>query len=104
VALNAELRTPSVDLLSMHTGLAAFFDAGDVAVRFRDLRPKQSAGVGLRILFPQFDRVVLRGDWAFPFEPPHGYRTFPGAFYIAYEQAFTMPALAYPTVMDPVPR
>jgi hypothetical protein len=104
VALNAEFRTPSVDILSMHTGLAAFFDAGDAGTRFRDLYLRQSAGLGLRVLFPQFDRVVLRGDWAFPFEPPHGYRTFPGTFYVAYEQAFGMPALESPTVMAPVAR
>jgi len=101
VALNAEFRTSSVDLLSMHTGLVAFFDAGDVPARFRDIRLKQSAGIGLRILFPQLDRVVLRGDWAFPFEPPHGYRTFPGTLYVAYAQAFDMPALASPSVMVP---
>ena len=101
VALNAEFRTSSVDILSMHTGLAAFFDAGDVTARFRDIYLRRSAGIGLRILFPQFDRVVLRGDWAFPFQPPHGYQTFPGTLYIAYAQAFDVPGLASPTVMAP---
>ena len=101
VAVNAEARTRSIDILSAQCGLAAFYDAGDAQQRYADLSFRQSVGVGLRILFPQADRVVLRADWAFPFQPAPGYATFPGAFYIAFDQAFPMPGLATPTVMSP---
>jgi hypothetical protein len=101
VALNAEFRTRSVDILSAQTGLAAFYDAGDAADDYADLHLRQSAGIGIRILFPQADRVVLRGDWAFPFTPVPGYATFPGAFYITFDQAFSLPGLSTPTVTSP---
>jgi hypothetical protein len=101
VALNAEFRTRSVEILSVHSGLAVFYDAGDVTRRLRDVFLRQSAGLGVRFLAPQFDRVVLRADWAFPFNPVHGYRTFPGAIFVGFDQAFSVPVLATPTVMDP---
>jgi hypothetical protein len=99
VAVNPEFRTDSVDILSMHTGLAAFYDLGAAADGFGDLSFLQSLGVGLRILFPYFDRTVFRIDWGFPLTP--GYATFPGAVYVAFGQAFPMPELETPTVMDP---
>ncbi len=101
VALNAEFRTRSIDILSVHSGLAVFYDAGDVGERLRDVFLHQSAGLGLRFVAPQFDRVVLRADWAFPFNPVHGYQTFPGAVFVGFDQAFGVPVLATPTVMDP---
>ena len=101
VALNVEFRTRSLDLFSVHSGLAAFFDAGDAAEDFRHLYLRQSAGIGLRFLVPELDRVVLRADWAFPFEPAPGYTTFPGTFYLTYEQAMSMPGLDTPTVTRP---
>ncbi len=101
VAFNAELRTRSVDILSAQTGLALFYDTGDAGQRLDELYLVQSAGLGVRFLFPQADRVVLRADWAFPFNPTPGYQTFPGAFYIGFGQAFPMPALPTPTVTVP---
>jgi hypothetical protein len=99
VAVNPEFRTPSVDLLSMHVGVAAFYDLGAAANGYDALSFLQSVGLGLRILFPYFDRTVFRIDWGFPLTP--GYATFPGAVFVAFGQAFSMPALAAPTVMDP---
>ena len=101
VALNAEFRTRSIDLFSVHTGLAAFFDAGDASDSIQHLYLRQSAGIGLRLLVPELDRVVLRADWAFPFEPAPGYATFPGTFYVTYEQAMGMPGLDTPSVTRP---
>ncbi len=101
VALNAEFRTRSLDIFSVHSGLAAFFDAGDAADDVGHLYLRQSAGVGLRFLIPELDRVVLRADWAFPFEPAPGYTTFPGTLYVTYEQAMSMPNLETPTVTRP---
>jgi hypothetical protein len=101
VALNAEFRTRSIDLFSIHSGLAAFYDAGDATEDFRHIYLRQSAGVGLRFLVPELDRVVLRADWAFPFQPVPGTSTFPGSFYVTYEQAMSMPSLDIPSVTRP---
>jgi hypothetical protein len=100
-ALNAEVRSRSVGILGTAAGLAAFYDAGDAADRLADLRLKQSVGFGARVAFPQFSRMVMRADWAFPFTPPSGYRTFPGAVFITFDQAFPVPDLQAPTVMNP---
>jgi hypothetical protein len=54
----------------------------------------ESAGFGVRVLFPQFDRVVMRADWGFPLTrgvvPTGG---FPGDIVVTFRQAFPMPAL-----------
>ena len=94
---NAELRTTSVDILSAQVGAAAFYDVGDAPDELRSLKLKQGAGVGLRILFPEFDRIVFRADWGFPLSP--GYRTFPGAFFVSFAQAFAMPQVVAPSVL-----
>jgi hypothetical protein len=98
VAANAELRTASVDILSAQVGLAAFYDVGDAAAGVRALSLKQSVGAGLRILFPQANRSVFRFDWGFPLST--GYATFPGGFFVTFEQAFTMPELDTPSVTN----
>ncbi len=103
VALNGEFRTFSLNILSVRTGLAVFYDAGDATDRLSHVRLRQSAGVGLRALIPQFDRIVLRADWAFPFNPVRDYPTWPGAFFVHFEQALTFPGPDTPTVMLPVP-
>ena len=97
LALNAELRTTSVDILSAQVGAAVFDDAGDAQDRVSDFRLKQSAGLGLRVLFPEFDRIVFRADWGFPLSP--GYSTFPGAFFVSFAQAFSMPEVNAPNVL-----
>jgi len=98
-AANAEVRTSSVDILSMHVGLAAFYDVDGAADAVDELTFLQSAGLGVRILFPYFDRIVFRADWGFPLSP--GYSTFPGALFVGFGQAFSMPELGTPTVMKP---
>lgn len=99
-AVNAEIRSRSVGILGTAAGVAVFYDAGDVGERVADLRFKQSAGFGARVAFPQFTRMVMRADWAFPFTPAPGYKTFPGAVFVTFDQAFEMPVLTPPTVMD----
>jgi hypothetical protein len=91
LALNAELRTRAVDILSAQCGLAAFYDAGGAADRLRDLTLKESTGLGLRVLFPQFDRLVFRADWAFPLST--GSQALPGNLFVSFGQAFVMPEL-----------
>jgi hypothetical protein len=91
VVLNTEFRSAGVDIFSAQCGLAVFYDAGGAAQRFRDLSLKESTGIGLRILFPQLDRVLFRADWAFPLSP--GYRALPGSLFMTFGQAFSMPEL-----------
>jgi hypothetical protein len=97
VAASGELRTTSVDVLSAQVGAAAFYDVGDANDDVRAFRLKQDAGVGLRILFPEFDRIVFRADWGFPLSP--GFASFPGAFFVSFAQAFAMPGIAAPNVL-----
>ncbi len=99
VAINSEFRTTSVDIFSMQVGMAAFYDVGDAVETYADLSLKQSVGLGLRVLFPQFDRTVFRADWGFPLTP--GYPAFPGGLFVSFAQAFGMPELETPTVMRP---
>jgi hypothetical protein len=88
---NAEFRTDSVDILSAQVGLAAFYDVGDAENELSEIRLAQGAGAGLRLLFPQAERTVMRLDWGFPFNAPRGAPPWPGAFYFTFGQAFSMP-------------
>lgn len=75
--INVEARTTALNLWTIHIGGVLFYDAGDTPDVFdgytrsgerQRLSLHQDAGVGLRILFPQFNRDVVRLDLAFPFE------------------------------------
>jgi hypothetical protein len=52
-------------------------------------------GTGLRVLFPEFDRVVFRADLGFPVGAG---RDLPGvtpvSFFLSLGQAFTVPGLS----------
>jgi hypothetical protein len=121
---NLEFRTRSVDILSAQVGFVGFYDVGDAfntwgagpqsfcravgntksASPPSNFCPAQSLGVGLRILFPQLDRTVFRGDIGFPlgegraapFEGSHNGadRLPPVSFFITLGQAFTTPTIA----------
>lgn len=91
VAMNLEFRSRGVDVLSFQCGVAAFYDVGATAARFDSLALKHSAGFGLRLLLPNFDRTVFRADWAFPLNS--GYDHFPGALFFTAGQAFGLPKL-----------
>lgn len=94
VAATLEYRSRAAQILGCQLGGALFFDAGDAADGFDKMRIKQSAGFGVRVLFPQLDRVVMRADWGFPLTrgivPTGG---FPGDIVVTFRQAFPMPAL-----------
>ena len=96
VAQNVEFRSRPVEILSAQLGFAAFYDAGDAFDGFEELSFKQSAGLGLRILFPQANRFVFRADWGFPLTP--GFATRPGVGFVTFGQAFSMPQLTPPTI------
>ncbi|HEX4447617.1 MAG TPA: hypothetical protein VH044_12800 [Polyangiaceae bacterium] len=96
IAYNVELRTRPVEILSCQLAAVGFFDAGDAFNGWSNLRPFQSVGVGLRGLFPQLDRGVLRADLGFPIErvinPSTGAPIPPMAFLVTFGQAFSAPS------------
>jgi len=99
IVYNLEFRTRPVELFACQLGGAAFFDAGDAADGFDQFHMRQSAGFGFRVLFPQLDRIVFRGDIGFPlgdrtdpnFSPPGRFAPFTIA--VAFEQAFSVPGV-----------
>lgn len=88
VLYSLEFRSRPIQVASLALGGAAFYDAGDVFSGFDNFRPKQGAGVGFRLLIPQFNRVVLRGDLSFPLSRPLPANAQPVAFFFGFEQAF----------------
>jgi hypothetical protein len=103
VSYNVELRSRPVDVLTCQLAGVAFFDAGDAFFGLNDFRSFQSAGVGIRALFPWLDRVVFRADIGFPFERPldtTGRPIAPVGYLIAFGQAFDVPTVA-PTPVLP---
>jgi hypothetical protein len=90
VAGNVEYRTPTLQILTVLFGAAVFYDAGDAFDGFDRIHMQQSAGAGLRILFPQLDRVVFRGDGAFPITRPLPPGVSPFGFFFAFKQAFDL--------------
>ncbi len=112
--VNVELRTTALNLWTVHVGGVVFYDGGDAPVTppwqsvagyphlsdWRQaldevLRPPavrsvplwhQDAGIGLRVLIPQFNRNVLRMDLAFPFEIAAG--GYVPHFSASFDQAF----------------
>jgi hypothetical protein len=90
---NLEFRSRPLEILSCQLGVAAFYDVGHVANGWDRLHPRQSAGVGFRVLFPQLDRVVFRGDIGFPLARPLDPGVPPFTVSIAFEQAFPVPGV-----------
>lgn len=97
---NVEVRSRPVEILSCEIGGVLFYDAGDAFGPDR-LVPHHAVGFGVRGLFPQLDRIVLRADVGFPFEHPIDSSTqrpiAPYAFVVTFGQAFNVPTI------DPVP-
>lgn len=93
VVYNFELRTKPVQLLRFQIGAAAFYDVGDAFTGFDKLQPHESAGFGLRTLFPQVERFVLRTDVGFPLERPLPAGVSSWSFFFSFEQAFPVPGV-----------
>jgi hypothetical protein len=92
VAANLEYRTRAYVLAGVQLGGALFFDAGDAMDGFDRLRPKASAGAGLRLVFAQLDRSVLRVDVGVPLAPdPRPADVPPLALFVGFHQAVGMP-------------
>ncbi len=88
--VNLEFRSTSVDILSAQTGLSVFYDLGDSPDALSEWKAHHGAGVGLRVLFPQANREVLRMDWGFPLGDPE-LAIWPGSFFVTFGQAFALP-------------
>lgn len=85
--VNVELRSIALNLWTVHIGGVLFYDGGDAPTSLLTAGWHQDAGVGLRILFPQFNKDVLRLDLAFPFELATGGGYAP-RFSVEFGQAF----------------
>ena len=86
LAGNIEVRTEPISFKSVHFGEAAFLDCGDAFSTKPDFHLYNSVGLGERILFPQFNRSVLRIDLAFPLQTVVG--ASPAYFSAQFGQAF----------------
>jgi hypothetical protein len=97
IAQNIEFRSQPLQLITLQLGGVLFYDVGDAFSGFENLHLKHSVGVGLRLLFPQFDRTVFRIDWGIPLEPPardattpqRSFSSMPGALFVTFGQAFS---------------
>jgi hypothetical protein len=75
-------------------GGVAFYDAGEAFNGWSDFHPVHDVGVGLRALFPTFDRVVFRADVGFPIsQSPLPAGVGPATFFVTFGQGFPLPAL-----------
>ncbi len=103
LAANLELRTRPAELWTVQLGATAFFDTGAAWDRGETPMMRQSIGTGLRLVFPQLERSVMRFDWAVPLEldPQVGVTSIlPGRFIVTFDQAFSMPSVDPPYVTD----
>lgn len=90
VASNLEFRSRSFTLWSVLVRGALFYDVGD-AFDGDAMDLKHGAGFGLRVLFPQLGRAVMRLDWGFPLDPDvFAFNPFQGLL-LTFRQAFGVP-------------
>ncbi|MBS2026201.1 MAG: BamA/TamA family outer membrane protein [Deltaproteobacteria bacterium] len=67
---NLEFRSRALELWAVQFGGAVFVDAGDAFDRFDQMSLKESCGLGLRVVFPQLQRSVIRVDFGVPLTRP----------------------------------
>ena len=85
--VNLELRTVALNLWTIHVGGVLFYDGGDAPKTLWQAGWHHDAGLGVRLLIPQFNRSVLRLDLAFPIEAPRSGGYVP-RFSAEFGQAF----------------
>lgn len=91
IASNVEFRSRSLLLWSVLVRGALFYDVAD-AYDGDDLDPKHGVGFGVRLLFPQLGRAVMRVDWGFPLSPDiSNFSPFQGLL-LTFRQAFGVPS------------
>lgn len=84
--LHLEYRSLPLDFKTVQLGFVAFYDGGHAADELGALRLRHSLGVGLRLFFPQINRMVLRADLGFPLNDGPG--DFGRQLSISFDQAF----------------
>jgi len=99
LAINLEFRTRSIDILSAQVGMAAFLDLGDAPPTLEQTNLHAGSGFGLRVLFPQATRAVVRVDWGFAIDN-EDFPAWPGQLYATFGQAFDLPALGTPRAIS----
>jgi hypothetical protein len=92
LATNLEYRSVPVDLSAIQVAVAAFYDVGNAFDGFDHLEMHHSIGFGLRVVFPQIARDVLRLDVGFPI-PSNAPPVPPVSFFLAFHQAIVLPAV-----------
>ena len=98
MASNLEYRTRPLQLLGTQLGAVLFYDVGDAFDGFSKMVPKHGVGVGLRIVFPYFNRVVFRADLGFPVSAtPLPAGVSPVSFFVTFAQALSLPAFGAPS-------
>jgi hypothetical protein len=91
VSVSVEARARPWQILeSLQIGGVLFYDAGDAFDRWQDLRFHQAVGAGVRMLFPQLDRLVFRLDVGVPLTRPLEAGVAPVAFFVTFGQAFSL--------------
>jgi hypothetical protein len=103
VSYNVEFRSRPVEIATLELAGVAFFDVGHAFTGWDQFIPYQSAGFGIRALFPWLDRTVFQADLGFPFEHPldsRGSPIAPFSYVISFGQAFVTPTVA-PTPVLP---
>lgn len=90
VAGNFEYRTPPLQIFTVQVGAVVFYDAGHTANGTNAFKLEHSVGAGVRILLPQFDRVVFRVDGGFPLVRPLPAGVSAFAFFLGFNQAFDL--------------
>ena len=66
---NFELRTLPVEWQAVHVGGVVFYDVGSVFQRFQDMQLHHAVGIGIRFLFPQFNRYPFTLDGGMSADP-----------------------------------
>jgi hypothetical protein len=94
---NTEFRSAPVRIYSMLAGFSLFHDMGDASYSLADFELKHAGGVGLRLLFPQLDRDVIRVDFGFPLQQ-HDKGEF--TLVAVFGQAFGTPAGRPPVLLS----
>jgi hypothetical protein len=67
---NFELRTLPIEWQAVHLGGVLFYDVGSVHAELATVKPHHAVGLGVRILFPQFNRYPFSFDAGVPAGDP----------------------------------
>lgn len=91
---NLEFRTRAFSVKTVMIGGAVFYDVGGAFDDFSRARIYESLGGGVRVLFPQLDRLVFRVDLGVPIAHgalPSG--VSPVQYFFSFGQAFPVPSI-----------